>query len=125
MPFFKRLTRKKYKLWVRVFLRHYMSAVTCQRCGGSRLREEALHVRVGGLHITDLCQKSVREVQDFFSSLSLTVGEKEIARDGPGWLHEIRKAALAHFKQGGFPTTRDEEWKYTNVARGWKMQRFS
>ena len=81
LPFFERLTRKKYKLWVRVFLRHYMSAVTCQRCGGSRLREEALHVRVGGLHITDLCQKSVREVQDFFSSLSLTVGEKEIARD--------------------------------------------
>ncbi len=30
--------------------------------------------------------------------------------------HEIRKNALSKFSELGFPTTRNEEWKYTNVA---------
>jgi Fe-S cluster assembly protein SufD len=32
------------------------------------------------------------------------------------WLARARDAALARFAQTGFPTSRDEEWKYTNVA---------
>ena len=32
------------------------------------------------------------------------------------WLMPIRKAALARFSELGFPTTKNEEWKYTNVA---------
>jgi Fe-S cluster assembly protein SufD len=32
------------------------------------------------------------------------------------WLHELRLAALEQFEQTGFPTTRLEDWKYTNVA---------
>ena len=32
------------------------------------------------------------------------------------WLAQTRERALAHFAEQGFPTTRDEEWRYTNVA---------
>ncbi len=32
------------------------------------------------------------------------------------WLQQQREAALAQFNQNGFPTLRDEEWKYTNVS---------
>lgn len=32
------------------------------------------------------------------------------------WLHKLRKDAIARFTDLGFPTTRLEEWKYTNVA---------
>jgi Fe-S cluster assembly protein SufD len=32
------------------------------------------------------------------------------------WLHRIRKNALDRFVQLGFPTTHDEEWRFTNVA---------
>ncbi len=32
------------------------------------------------------------------------------------WLRERRQTALARFAEQGFPTTRDEEWKYTSVA---------
>lgn len=32
------------------------------------------------------------------------------------WLGDVREAALARFEAMGFPTTRDEEWKYTNLA---------
>ncbi len=33
-----------------------------------------------------------------------------------GWLPPIREAAMARFTEMGFPTIRDEEWRYTNVA---------
>jgi Fe-S cluster assembly protein SufD len=42
---------------------------------------------------------------------------RERAASGePAWLREIRRAAIDRFAEVGFPTTRDEEWKYTNVA---------
>jgi Fe-S cluster assembly protein SufD len=36
--------------------------------------------------------------------------------DGPAWLREERRGALARFAARGLPTTRDEEWKYTSIA---------
>lgn len=42
--------------------------------------------------------------------------ERERNGSGNGWLSEIRKAAMARFSELGFPTTKDEEWRYTNVA---------
>ncbi len=42
--------------------------------------------------------------------------EKEGGARGPSWLTELRKKALDAFAGHGFPTTRDEEWKYTSVA---------
>lgn len=32
------------------------------------------------------------------------------------WVHRIRKAGMVHFAELGFPTTRHEEWRFTNVA---------
>src|SRR5262245_46251967 len=34
----------------------------------------------------------------------------------PIWLKSIRKQAFKFFTENGFPTPRNEEWKYTNVA---------
>jgi Fe-S cluster assembly protein SufD len=36
--------------------------------------------------------------------------------DGPPWLREERRGALARFAAQGLPSTRDEEWKYTSIA---------
>lgn len=33
-----------------------------------------------------------------------------------GWAKRLREAAFDRFKELGFPTVKDEEWKYTNVA---------
>ena len=33
-----------------------------------------------------------------------------------GWAKRLREAAFERFKELGFPTVKDEEWKYTNVA---------
>lgn len=35
---------------------------------------------------------------------------------GPEWLRTARSSAFARFLDRGFPTTRDEEWAFTNVA---------
>ncbi len=34
----------------------------------------------------------------------------------PSWLVALRRAGNAHFGELGFPTTEDEEWRFTNVA---------
>src|ERR1700758_2773157 len=41
---------------------------------------------------------------------------KESARETPPWLRELREFAFARFCSMGFPTTRDEDWRFTNVA---------
>jgi Fe-S cluster assembly protein SufD len=40
---------------------------------------------------------------------------QEIRRGEPAWLGERRRSAIASFRELGFPTTRNEEWRYTNV----------
>ena len=42
--------------------------------------------------------------------------ERESFAADPSWLTRVRKAAIARFAELGFPTTRQEEWRYTNVA---------
>lgn len=36
---------------------------------------------------------------------------------GPRWLVPIRKAAVARFADAGFPSTKDEDWRFTNVDK--------
>ena len=35
---------------------------------------------------------------------------------GPSWLQQLRDKGISAFEASGFPTTRHEDWKYTNVA---------
>ncbi len=44
------------------------------------------------------------------------VFEKSLNGESKSPLHSVRRAAIARFAEIGFPTTRDEEWKFTNVA---------
>jgi len=36
--------------------------------------------------------------------------------EGVSWVRALREAGASRFAEKGFPTTRDEHWKYTNVA---------
>jgi Fe-S cluster assembly protein SufD len=47
---------------------------------------------------------------------SFTEFVKETARETPPWLHDLRESAFARFSAVGFPTTRDEDWRFTNIA---------
>src|ERR1700761_5365669 len=34
----------------------------------------------------------------------------------PAWLFPLRKAGISSFAEQGFPTLKDEDWRFTNVA---------
>src|ERR1043166_9389034 len=39
------------------------------------------------------------------------------AKRGPRWLSDMRESAMAAFQERGFPTTHDEDWRYTSLDR--------
>jgi len=45
--------------------------------------------------------------------LAAFTGQREASA---GWVVELRKAGFERFAEVGFPTTHDEEWRFTNVA---------
>ena len=79
--YFKRLERKNYKTHIRVFLSRYRSAFTCEDCGGSRLKEKALNVRIEGRSIFHLSEMSIKDMKSWFGCLTLSAHELEIASD--------------------------------------------
>ncbi|MGN6393426.1 MAG: excinuclease ABC subunit UvrA [Gemmatimonadales bacterium] len=78
-PFLKGLEEKRYKQYIRVFLRQYQLAKTCDACGGSRLNPDALAVRVGRDTIADVSARSVDGIHEWVTALDLTLWEREVA----------------------------------------------
>ncbi len=79
--FFEYLEGKRYKLHVRVLLSRYRSPVTCAACAGTRLRPEALAVRVGGRTIAAVSDMTIGGAAEWARLLPLSAFEQEIARD--------------------------------------------
>ena len=42
--------------------------------------------------------------------------ERRGAFRSPSWLAPLRRRAIDRFAEYGFPTTRDEDWRYTNLT---------
>ncbi|MEZ0334329.1 MAG: excinuclease ABC subunit UvrA, partial [Gemmatimonadales bacterium] len=78
-PFLKDLEEKRYKQYIRVFLRQYQLAKTCADCGGSRLNPDALAVRIGTHTIADVSSRSIDGVTEWVTGLALSPFETEIA----------------------------------------------
>lgn len=57
----------------------YIELSHCEACGGTRLRKEALSVFVDGKNIAELTDLSIEEALDFFSSLTLSSRDSQIA----------------------------------------------
>ncbi len=79
--FFEKLEKKTYKIHVRILLAKYRGYTTCQACKGSRLRREALQVKIAGNDINDIVEKSLESALEFFNNLQLSeydykVGER-------------------------------------------------
>jgi excinuclease ABC subunit A len=77
--FFQWLETKRYKVHVRVFLSKYRAYTTCERCHGTRLKEEALNVRIAGKNIAELCEMSIEDLLNFFRELKLDPLKEEVA----------------------------------------------
>ena len=76
--FFRWVESNKYKIQYKYMLSRYSGRTVCRACGGSRLRKDALYVRVGGRNIHELLTMNVDELYCFFRDISLTEYEKSI-----------------------------------------------
>jgi len=79
IPFLVSRERKRYKQYIRVFLRQYQSPRPCRECGGARIRAEALRVKVGGRTIADIGEMPLEELLPWVRELELTEMERQIA----------------------------------------------
>lgn len=76
--FFRWVESNKYKIQYKYMLSRYSGKTVCRECGGSRLRKDALYVRVGGRNIHELLSMNVDELIEFFAGLKLTAYENAI-----------------------------------------------
>lgn len=78
--FFKMLEENQYKIQYRVMLARYWGKTTCPECHGSRLKKEALYVKVGGRTIAELVEMPVYQLKEFFRTLQLDEHDQLIAQ---------------------------------------------
>ena len=76
--FFEYLEGKRYKLHVRVFLSRYRTPFDCH---GSRLKPEALYVKIAGSTIHEITERTVESLAGWVESLPLRQSEQDIAVD--------------------------------------------
>jgi excinuclease ABC subunit A len=70
---------KKYKVHVRVFMSRYRGQTLCTDCHGSRLRQEARNVRLGGKTISEVTKLNIRDAMLFFDGVTLRTEQRAVA----------------------------------------------
>ena len=67
--------------WVREELERFQHESKCEACGGARLKPEALAVKIGGLHISQVTEFGIGDAVKWFLALppKLTAKQREIA----------------------------------------------
>lgn len=77
--FFEWVEQNRYKIQYKYMLSRFSGRTVCHECKGSRLRKEALYVKVGGKNIHEVLSMNVDEALDFLRTLQLTDSERAIA----------------------------------------------
>jgi excinuclease ABC subunit A len=90
IPNMERRYRETDSAWSREDMERFQGNRDCHACGGFRLKQEALAVKIGGLHIGQVVRMSIREAHAWTESVpaALTGQQNEIAR---AILKEIRE----------------------------------
>ena len=70
IPNLKRRWRETTSEFMRAEIGKLMVKATCPLCNGKRLKREALAVKVGGINISDLTSKSIKDALGFFNSIT-------------------------------------------------------
>ncbi len=78
--FFKMVQDNIYKIQYRVLQSRYRGKAICPSCGGSRLRKDALYVKVNDTHIAILLDSPVEKLYSWLSSLQLNQHDRDIAK---------------------------------------------
>ena len=117
--FFNELEKKTYKIHVRVMLSRYRGYTICPACKGSRLRREALQVKIDNKSIHEIVQMSIEHSLRFFEELTLSEYDYTVAERV---LKEIIKRLTFLNNVGIGYLTLD---RYTNTLSGGETQRIN
>ena len=79
--FFAWVETQRYKIQYKYMLSRFSGRATCTACGGSRLRREALWVKVCGKTIHEVLVMNVEEALAFFTNLELSETERNIVAE--------------------------------------------
>jgi excinuclease ABC subunit A len=77
--FFAWLEQRTYKVHVRVLLARYRSYTPCPECGGTRLRPEAVAVRLDGENLPSLSEMSIEQLRAWLAARRWTPRQREVA----------------------------------------------
>ena len=115
--FFDWVHTQRYKIQYKFMENRFSGRTVCHACGGSRLRKEALYVRVAGKTIHDILSMNVDAALEFFRSIDLTENEKAIVAEP---LYEIvsRLECIQHVGLGYLTLSRT-----MNTLSGGESQR--
>ena len=64
--------------WKREEISQYQSDTNCERCNGHRLKDEALCVKIDGLNISEVAEKSIYDAAIWFENLKKTLDQRQI-----------------------------------------------
>ncbi len=110
IPNMERRYRETDSNWIREEFENYQNNRHCGTCGGYRLREEALAVRIGDLHVGRVVQMSIKEAYDWCTTVpaDLTKQKNEIAvailkeiRERLGFLNNVGLDYLSLSRNSG------------------------
>ncbi len=90
LPNLERRYRESDSTWLREEFERYQNNRPCGACGGYRLKPEALAVKIGGMHVGQVVQMSIRQALDWIEAAPghLSQQKNAIAR---AILKEIRE----------------------------------
>ncbi len=117
--FFSELERKTYKIQARVMLSRYRGYTNCPACKGSRLRREALQVKIDSKSIHEIVQLPIEHSLKFFEELKLSEYDSSVAERV---LKEIIKRLTFLNNVGIGYLTLD---RYSNTLSGGETQRIN
>ncbi len=80
VPQTERLYRQTQSEYRRRELEKFMRVLPCPKCGGTRLKDKVLAVKVAGKSIVEVTDLSITGALSFFRTLDLTESEREIAK---------------------------------------------
>lgn len=78
--FFKYVESKAYNIQYRVLLARYRGKTVCPECKGSRLKKEALYVKINGCSIFDIVKMPISSLVEWFENISLSETDAKIAQ---------------------------------------------
>lgn len=110
IPNLERRTRETESEWMREELVKYQNITHCEACDGYRLNPEALCIKVGGLHIGQICNFTIEKAAEWFATIEKKLSKKhqqisekvmKEIRDRLGFLNNVGLDYLTLAREAG------------------------